>query len=246
MKYNEIDLLGKRFKKLQVLKKLGFKNSYNQWECLCDCGKKITTSSYNLIKGLSGSCGISGCSGNNHQTDLVGKQFGKLKIVSFSHSKNGQRIWNCICVCGKTKKLSSNKLLSGKRNHCGCENIKYKDRSIPVKKGLFYLYKKRMEKKGLSFSISFDNFCQIISSNCYYCGSPPNNIRYGNVNYRNKSVCVYNGIDRVNNNLGYTEENCVSCCFICNSAKGDLSTDEFTKWAKSLYKNIQEKFICEK
>jgi len=30
--------------------------------------------------------------------------------------------------------------------------------------------------------------------------------------------------------LGYTSENVVPCCWICNNAKKNLSYDEFRKW----------------
>ena len=38
-----------------------------------------------------------------------------------------------------------------------------------------------------------------------------------------------NGIDRWNNNAGYTPENSVACCFQCNDAKGSMDGDEFLK-----------------
>jgi len=39
-----------------------------------------------------------------------------------------------------------------------------------------------------------------------------------------------NGIDRIDSQLGYNKENCLSCCEICNKAKRDLSLTEFVKW----------------
>ena len=43
------------------------------------------------------------------------------------------------------------------------------------------------------------------------------------------------GIDRVNNNIGYVLNNCVSCCKFCNSAKLDRTLIEFRDWIKKVY-----------
>ena len=40
----------------------------------------------------------------------------------------------------------------------------------------------------------------------------------------------YNGIDRVDNKIGYTLKNCVTCCKYCNNAKKDNDVDEFKEW----------------
>jgi hypothetical protein len=45
-----------------------------------------------------------------------------------------------------------------------------------------------------------------------------------------------NGIDRIDSKLGYVEGNVVSCCKICNSAKGDLTLAEFENWINKMIK----------
>lgn len=56
---NKKNLVGKRFGKLVVLKELPIRNEYGYviWECLCDCGKKINTSTPNLVSKRTNSCG---------------------------------------------------------------------------------------------------------------------------------------------------------------------------------------------
>ena len=99
-----------------------------------------------------------------------------------------------------------------------------------------YVYKRvksdavRYERE---FNIEFDDFVKLISSPCHYCGyvggnsiSVPSKVsgEWLVENFR------YNGIDRVNNDLGYINGNCVPSCFICNRAKGSLSIEEFKEW----------------
>jgi hypothetical protein len=51
-----------------------------------------------------------------------------------------------------------------------------------------------------------------------------------------KEKCHYcdkdgpNGIDRIDNTIGYTMGNCVPCCKHCNYVKGHLSQVDFETW----------------
>ena len=53
-------------------------------------------------------------------TELVGKVFGMLKVVSYSHSYRGKIYWNCVCECGNIKKVTTGDLKSGNSKSCGC------------------------------------------------------------------------------------------------------------------------------
>lgn len=48
-----------------------------------------------------------------------------------------------------------------------------------------------------------------------------------------------NGIDRVDNNKGYTLNNCVPCCKTCNQAKHRLSQEYFIEWVEKIYKHLK-------
>lgn len=67
---------------------------------------------------------------------------------------------------------------------------------------------------------------RLIISNCSYCGKESN--------WPNGR----NGIDRVDSNVDYYPENCVSCCKFCNASKSNRTVEEFKSWAKTLYLNI--------
>ena len=49
-------------------------------------------------------------------------------------------------------------------------------------------------------------------------------------------VLKINGIDRIDNNIGYTKENSVPCCEICNKAKRDMSYNDFINYLKRIVK----------
>lgn len=82
-------------------------------------------------------------------------------------------------------------------------------------------YLKRANKKKLVFNLSIEKFSKLINNDCYYCNKKTN---------KNHT----NGIDRKNNNDGYMEENCVSCCGECNFMKGSLSDIKFIEHCKNI------------
>lgn len=51
------DLLGKKYGRLTVVARNGSKNKRVLWDCVCDCGNKITVSENALVSGNTLSCG---------------------------------------------------------------------------------------------------------------------------------------------------------------------------------------------
>lgn len=83
--------------------------------------------------------------------------------------------------------------------------------------------------------------CFFFKQNCYYCGNAPSNKRT-----RDTGIATYyQGLDRVDNNLGYTIENIVPCCKYCNSFKLDRTEEEFYKHVDKIYfKKVQRLEQC--
>lgn len=79
-------------------------------------------------------------------------------------------------------------------------------------KGTTYTKYKKIVKRDIE--ITKDHYDTLRNNNCTYCG-------------RSAINGHKNGIDRVNNNIGYTLENCVSCCGDCNFAKYMSTFEDF-------------------
>lgn len=119
---------------------------------------------------------------------------------------------------------------SGKSRSCGfCSHV-FPERPIQE---TMKIYQSNAAKAGREFSLSAEEFGKIISQDCFYCGKPPvaNNKKFVDKNRNFKR----NGIDRVNNSLGYVAGNVLPCCFTCNRAKMKMSVDEFLNWVKEIY-----------
>ena len=68
-------------------------------------------------------------------TDISGKRFGKLLVISRCGSdKFSRALWLCKCDCGNTKVVRGNHLIQGSTISCGCvlkEINKLKGNGIP-------------------------------------------------------------------------------------------------------------------
>jgi len=95
----------------------------------------------------------------------------------------------------------------------------YKDIWNNSKSVNYNSYKKRALQKDLIFQLSDEEFINIKSRSCYYCNRENTNIHN-------------NGIDRKDNKIGYTLNNCVTCCSECNQMKSDMSDVEFINHCK--------------
>jgi len=122
------DLTGQRFGKLVALRPTDErKNGFMMWECICDCGKSISVRHDSLISGNTMSCGClqKERAAKANSKDLTGKRFGKLVVLKPTEErKNGKRVWECLCDCGKTVFVRSTSLTNGNSTSCGCTRAK--------------------------------------------------------------------------------------------------------------------------
>lgn len=107
-------------------------------------------------------------------------------------------------------------------------------------KTLYAQYVAGARYRDLVFDLSFDKFCEIVNKSCSYCGEKrkynvyagQDRIRYANRNSIsqegiNRAEIFVSGVDRIDNEVGYTQENSVPCCSKCNILKRNLSVVDF-------------------
>lgn len=178
----------------------------------------------------------------------TGNKFNSLLVLSYSHIikiklKKTKHYYNVLCDCGITKVISSDSLMSGTKT-CGCSiilNGKKWTESHRLEKGqpafnrIYKRYQLNAKVKNRCFTLEPEDFKNLLIQNCYYCGDPPSESK--NKTWDN---FMYNGIDRVNNDIGYCIENCVTCCAICNKMKLILTKEEFKNKIIKIYKNLYD------
>ena len=239
------EMSGLKFGKWTVIKRSKkpekSKSKTIYWECECECGKIKSIDGSSLRVGKSLSCGE--CS---RGIDLTGKIFGRLTVVNrekdIKNKKYSFWYWNCTCSCGKKDIIViSRSLINGNTTSCGCywrEKIS-KGYGESAFNKIFSTYKRIARNRNLEFKLSIQFFKDIIQKNCYYCNTSPSN--NSSTDYHNGDF-AYNGIDRIDNFLGYVEENVVPCCKICNVAKNNMDLKSFILWIENIY----DYFIKEK
>lgn len=157
--------------------------------------------------------------------NIKNKRFGKL--VAIKHLGSGK--WLCECDCGNTTTVPGSALRSGNTSSCGClRDLTDEEMGVNI---LYSRYKVKAEKREIEFNLSKEVFTNLVTSSCQFCGQIPNTP----VNYKGKELILYNGIDRVKSDKTYNDENCVTCCWVCNRAKGNLSVGQFRRWLKQAY-----------
>lgn len=113
-----LDLKGKKFNKLTVIKKNGKIGKLNAWLCRCDCGKYKTIPGAYIKFGSVKSCG---CLRGATIVNLTGKRFGRLKVIKRNGYMYDRYVaWLCRCECGKYKTLPGVFIKNGHIQSCGC------------------------------------------------------------------------------------------------------------------------------
>jgi hypothetical protein len=212
-------------------------NGNSKWLCVCDCGNDIPLTYREFTQKKDCGCRI-GCKFDKTPLhNIEGKRFTSLTVIKLldkSHAKEG-RYWLCKCDCGNEIETTSLRLSIGRVKSCGCLTRATTLRTAARHLYAQYKYNADRRWRTYSFDLPFEEFLRIIVLPCHYCGTEAKEI-----NYKNKKniVIKLNGIDRVNNNKGYTVNNVVPCCKKCNWMKGKDSTEDFLAHLNLILKHL--------
>lgn len=124
------DLVGQVFDKLTVLREDGYyeypsgERDY-KWRCLCECGNEATFRGNSLKSKGNHNCGCYRKSSRISDSDMVGKRFGRLTVISresniMSTTGTAVNRWLCECACGRDVIVRGASLRNGHTSSCGC------------------------------------------------------------------------------------------------------------------------------
>lgn len=190
----------------------------------------------------------------NEPGDFIDKVFNKIKVLSYSHQikvgKNKRNYYNVLCLnCNNETKMREDKFTDKlPNNNCSlcvknCDGFgaKKKGSSETVYKNIYSRYKYSAKIRNYEFNLSYEKLKDIVSRDCFHCGSEPiETLKSKYINTTDIPV-KHNGIDRMNNELGYSDFNSLPCCSMCNIIKRNLSLDDFISHIHKIYNNT--KFI---
>lgn len=176
----------------------------------------------------------------------VGTRFGRLVVLGLSdnlgpyHNAGAHLV---KCDCGNTKSIITTQLIDGHTKSCGCLGLessqKFLDSATAGMHSVFYDYQRHAFQRHLEFNLSEEQFIDLTSMPCYYCGKAPSSFRKSL--RKSGGGFVYNGIDRIHNKLGYTVDNTISCCEFCNKMKMDHTQEEFIYQCRLIVEEADKK-----
>lgn len=163
------------------------------------------------------------------------KKYGRLTVLREYKSKypGGRpcRRFECLCDCGNITNPTKEKVLKGETRSCGClqkemrGSLGKKLRKAFGESGfnrVFSAYKKSAKLRGYEFNLSESEFFGIVTKPCLYCGEKLTSAKKAKGQFGDFR---YTGIDRYDNKVGYTLENSVPCCAVCNRIKSTMDIE---------------------
>lgn len=100
---------------------------------------------------------------------------------------------------------------------------------------LYYKYQKSAEKRGYEFNIDEIDFHYIIQKPCQYCGNTHTSREISKAGFKYE----FTGLDRVDNKKGYSINNVIPCCKICNQMKSNFDVDVFKSQINKIYEYLR-------
>jgi hypothetical protein len=154
-------------------------------------------------------CGYEFVSSSNHQKYC--QDCRTLSQKMFRAKYNGKN----------NKRLSINYYKNVEKNRAIALRNHYRKTTNP--KTRLRLIKSGATKRGLEFNISLEWYLENgWKKKCYYCGGD-----------------TQDGLDRIDNSVGYIENNLVPCCINCNRAKATITQKDFLLMCVSVVKNLK-------
>jgi len=148
-----------------------------------------------------------------------------------------EKVWLCLCECGNLTTVRQSDIKSGCSTSCGCrkkDTDKERGRQLGLKNiGRPNVHKKRpyevlynrllkgAEKRKYKVEMTYEQYLEFVEKDCHYCDA-----KLTWVKHSTHKAALAHCIDRKDNSLGYTKENCVACCPRCNWGKSNSFTYE--------------------
>jgi len=184
-----------------------------------------------------------------------GQKFGSLTFIERLPTDGA---WGDIakwsCDCGEVVSRRITHVRKGTISSCGCalgNGMTNHDFFILHQ---FKVYQRGAKVRGLDFSLTLERFEVLVDGVCAYCGCPPSteySPTFRSYGWRKKPRAAkpgnkprkislpkdtvwLNGVDRVDNSIGYTVENSVSCCAMCNRMKHAYGAAAFIEKCRAI------------
>ena len=167
----------------------------------------------------------------------AGTIFNKVRVIDFAYSAKSRAYYFTECMtCGteSTRRIDHIKTNPEYCNFCK-EKMTAKPKVESVINTIYSGYRTNANSRNISFELTKDSFTKLISQTCFYCGQEPIESQFSKSTNRTETKFMHNGVDRLDSKVGYTIENCVPCCSMCNLMKNKFSAEDFLSKIEQIY-----------
>lgn len=230
---------GDKFGKWTVIDTNRFsKHGHVYVQCQCSCGTIKDIASTALLRGKTSKC--KSCSARTHTTVLnIGSKYKHWTILEGPIYKNSTAYYRVKCDCGtETYKLPIELLYTN--SDFQCEKCCQKERALKttLKNGRigdltlteYTRLKRSAEKRNIIFEVSIKYLWELFQKQQQICAITGDYIP----NIKEASL------DRINSNLGYTEENVQWVTYQANISKHIMSMEELYKFCKKVLNHANQ------
>jgi hypothetical protein len=165
---------------------------------------------------------------------LVGKQFGKLKVIELDHKKR-RSYWLCKCDCGNVKTIRGTSLTSGATKSCGClsrrtgENHPRFNGYKEISGRKWIEIRKSCQKRNLDFDITLPYLWELFLKQNRLCALTKLPLTFS---YRWNDRDGTASLDRIDSSKGYIKGNVQWVHKDINLMKWNLDQSHFIKMCK--------------
>ena len=143
-----------------------------------------------------------------------------------------KKVWWLCDIHGKYEMSIANRTM----RDSGCQQcaIEYraKKKRVGALEKAYRTFVRACTRYNKANELGLEEWSELVLSDCSYCGDPPSR-RVSGYN------TMINGIDRIDNDMGYLVENVTTCCWRCNKMKGTMSKDDFLRQVNKIGGHIQ-------
>lgn len=221
------------------------KETIQNSKSLREVAVKMGLSSHHVVKKFAkeNNIDISKFERRSRHNHLIGKTFHMLKLLSieFLKSKSGNKektrtYANCVCECGKNKRIRLDELKSNRVLSCGCHShnrwnmITSQNPAFTgcgeLRSCLVSQYKDNAKRRGIPFDLSVKYLWEIFEKQERKCDLTGLPIWFGRVHYHNETSA---SLDRIDSNQGYIEGNVRWVLKDINMIKGAYNNEYFVR-----------------
>ena len=167
----QTEYIGKTFGRLKVLE-FDHKTVKHQtfFKCVCSCGNP----SIKIIRGGDLQSGKTHSCNHCQEFELIGKTFGKLTVLEFSHrDKKYNPYFLCKCSCGNPEKIvQGSNLLSGGVASCRyCMNFELIEKTFGKLKVLSFHHRNKWSQSCFLCACSCGEYTPVVSGSSLKSGT---------------------------------------------------------------------------